>query len=286
MTGKRTRVLADVNPIDPRFSVDGKKLTFFTVDQQTRNGDVWVTELTRGASSRITFAPALDIRPVWSPLGDSIIFQSNRSGIYDLYIKNTNGSGEERLLVKSNRNKGVTEWSLDGRYVTFLSTGYPKTKVDLWILPMTGERNPVPILQTEFNEGQGSFSPDSRWIVYASDETGKNEIYARHVDGTGGKIQITTNGGRRPQWRSDPRKIYYSSLDRKLQIAYVSVTPASLSVDSIRTLYDYESRGILGNTVSDVSYDGKQVAAIITESKQAAAPITLIINWDEEMKKK
>jgi len=286
ITGKRMRVQTDVNPIEPRFSVDGRFLAFFTVDQQTRNGDVWVTELARGASSRITFQPALDIRPTWSPVGDSIIFQSNRSGIYDLYVKNSNGSGDERVLVRSNRNKGNNEWSLDGRYVSFTSSGDPKTKNDLWILPMFGDRIPIPFLQTEFNEGQGSFSPDSRWIVYSSDETGKNEIYARRVDGTGGKIQITTNGGRRPQWRSDPRKIYYSSLDRKLQVAYVAVTPASLSVDSIRALFDYESRSIVGNTVSDVSYDGKQVAAIFTESKQTAAPITLIVNWEEELKKK
>jgi len=286
MTGKRTRVLTDINPYEPRFSVDAKHLAFYTIDQQSRNGDVWVNDLARGASSRITFTPSLDIRPAWSPLGDSIIFQSNRSGIYDLYVKNANGSGDERVLVPSNRNKVMNEWSLDGRYVAFTSTGDPKTKNDLWILPMFGDRKPIPFLQTDFNEGQGSFSPDSRWIVYSSDETGKNEIYARRVDGTGGKIQITTNGGRRPQWRSDPRKIFFSSLDRKLQVAYVSATASSLSVDSVRSLFDYDSRSILGVSVSDVSYDGKLVAASITESKQTAAPITLVVNWDEELKKK
>jgi Tol biopolymer transport system component len=151
---------------------------------------------------------------------------------------------------------------------------------------MFGDRKPVPFLQTEFNEVNGSFSPDSRWIVYASDETGSSEIYARLVDGSGGKIKISTNGGRRPFWRSDPRKIFFSSLDRKLQVAYVSAGPSTITVDSIRTLWDYESRNLSGNTITDISSDGTLATAVVTDVKQISAPITLVVNWDEEVKKK
>jgi Tol biopolymer transport system component len=278
--------VSHLNPIGPKFSQDGKRLTFFTVDPQNRNGDLWVHELARGASSRVTYSPALDINPVWSPGGDSIVFQSNRGGVYDIYLKSANGEGADVLLVKSNRNKTPTDWSRDGRYVTFTSGGDPKTKADLWLLPMFGDRKPVSFLQTEFVEAFGTFSPDGRWVVYVSDETGRSEIYARLTDGTGGKFQITTNGGRRPIWKADSRKLFFSSMDRKLQVATVTTTPTSFVVDSIRTLFDFESRSIVGNTISDASSDGKQFVALVTESKQTSAPITLLVNWDEELKKK
>ncbi|HTK81344.1 MAG TPA: protein kinase [Bacteroidota bacterium] len=286
MAGTRTRIVADMNASGPRFSFDGKRVAFHIMDPFSRNGDVWINELSRGASSRLTFHPAVDIIPIWSPRGDSIIFQSNRSGVYDIYIKGVNGTGDEQLLVQSNRNKQGSDWSLDGKYFTYNSVGDPKSKNDLWILPMFGDRKPIPFLQTEFNEVNGSFSPDSRWIVYASDETGSSEIYARLVDGSGGKIKISTNGGRRPFWRSDPRKIFFSSLDRKLQVAYVSAGPSTITVDSIRTLWDYESRNLSGNTITDISSDGTLATAVVTDVKQISAPITLVVNWDEEVKKK
>ena len=285
-TGKLISLLPDLNPSAPKFSPDTRHLAFFVIDNQTRNSDVWVQELARGTSSRLTFNPSLDIRPFWSPHGDSIVFSSSRKGVYDLYVKSSNGSGEERLLLESNRNKFVTDWSRDGQYLTYTSGGDPKTKNDLWVLPLFGDRTPIPLVQTEFNEGGGSFSPDARWIVHASDETGRPEIYARLVDGTGGKFQVSTNGARAPIWRSDARQIFFSSLDRKLQVAYVNAGAASFVVDSVRTLFDYESRSVVGASIDDVSVDGRQFLAVITESKQTSAPITIVVNWDEELKKK
>ncbi len=285
-SGNRTSLLPDINPASPRFSSDAQHLAFHIIDNQTRNADVWVHELARGTSSRLTFSPSLDINPFWSARGDSIVFSSSRTGVFNLYLKSSNGSGEERLLLESNRNKNVNDWSRDGKYLTFTSGGDPKTKNDLWVLPLFGDRKPIPIVQTEFNEGLGSFSPDARWIVHASDETGRLEIYARLLDGTGGKFQVSTNGGRAPIWRSDARQIFFSSLDRKLQVAYVNAGATSFVVDSVRTLFDYESRSVVGNSINDVSSDGRQFVAVITESKQTSAPITLVVNWDEELKKK
>jgi Tol biopolymer transport system component len=286
LAGNRVARIGDLNPNAPRFSPDGKKLVYFMVDQQSRNGDIWVHDLERGTSTRLTFSPLLDLGPFWSPRGDSIAFRSNRSGTYDLYIRSADGGGDDRLLVASSRNKSITDWSRDGKYLLYVSGGDPKTKTDLWILPMAGDRVPKPFLATEFNENEGVFSPDGRWIVYVSDESGKNEIYARLADGTGGKFQVTTNGGRRPIWKADPKHFYFSSLDRKLQMATVTAGPTSFSVDSIRVLFDYESRSIVTNAVNDVSDDGKRVVGLVTDAKQTSAPITLILNWDEELKKK
>ncbi len=286
LAGNRLSLISDLNPASPRFSPDGTKIAFFIVDPQSRNGDIWVHELARGASSRVTFSPLLDITPIWSPKGDTIVFQSNRNGGYDLFIKSANGEGEDQLLVRSSRNKSAVDWSPDGRYIAYQSNGDPKTKNDIWLLPMFGDRQPIPFVHTEFNESPGTFSPDGRWLLYTSDETGRNEIYARLVDGSGGKYQITTDGGRKPIWKSDMKRLYFSSMERKLVEAFVRTGPSSIVVDSVRTLFDYESRGIVGNTISDISSDAKRVIGVVTESKQTSAPITLVINWDEELKKK
>ena len=285
-TGNRTHLVADLNVFFPRLSPDGTHITYYIIDPQSRNADIWVHDLSRGASSRLTFNPAFEVQPAWSPHGDTIAFGSNRKGVFNLYAKNANGSGDEQLLFESTRDKYISDWSRDGRYLTFTSTGDPKTKADLWVLPLFGDRAPVPLVQTEFNEGNGAFSPDARWIAYSSDETGKTEIYARLLDGSGGKFQVSINGGRKPFWKSGGREIYFTSIDRHLQVAYIKVGDNSLAVDSIVTLFDYESRGIVGNNLEDVDANGKQFIAVVTDSKQTSAPITLVENWEEELKKK
>lgn len=286
LAGNRLQRVPDVNANAPQISHDGKRLTYFIVDPQSRNGDIWVHELERGTSTRLTFSPLLDIFPSWSPTGDSIVFQSNRGGRYDLYIRSANGEGDDHLIAASGRNKGVTDWSRDGRFLLFNSMGDPKTKSDIWMLPMTGDRIAAPFLVTEFNESGAVFSPDGRWVVYVSDETGRQQVYARLANGTGGKVQVTTNGGRRPIWKADPRKLFFSSLDRKLQMATVTAGAALFTVDSVRTLFDFESRSIVGNTVFDLSDDDRRVIALITDAKQTSAPITMVLNWDEELKRK
>ncbi|MFI5251693.1 MAG: protein kinase [Bacteroidota bacterium] len=285
-TGNRTHLVTDLNASNPKFSPDQSHIVYHIIDPQSRNADIWVHELSRGVSSRLTFNPAFEIQPFWSPHGDTVVFGSNRKGVYNLYIKSANGAGDEQLILESNRDKYVSDWSRDGRYLAFTTTGDPKTKADLWVLPFFGDRKPIPFVQTEFNEGNGSFSPDSRWIAYQSDESGRSEIYARLLDGSGGKFQISTNGGRKPFWKLDGRQLFFTSTDRKLQVAYIKENASSLFVDSVATLFDFESRGIIANNIDDVSNDGKQVLALVTDSKQTSTPITLVVNWDEELRKK
>jgi Tol biopolymer transport system component len=162
----------------------------------------------------------------------------------------------------------------------------PKTKRDVWMISASGNGTPIPIAQTEFNESDGVFSPDGKWAAYASDETGKSEIYARPVDNPAGKIKITANGGRKPLWRADGREIFFSSLDRKLQVARVKVTASGLTVDSIGTLFDFNALNIPLNTVEDVDKDGKRILVLVSLSHETSIPITLVENWDEELRKK
>jgi hypothetical protein len=285
LTGTPLRSVDVESPNAPRFSPDGRMIIFNAINTAVRSGDIWAADLIRRVSSRLTYSHSLSLNPIMNPAGDSIVFGNNRNGVFDLFIKGINGT-EERPLVISNRNKGVTDFSKDGRYMMYQSTGNPQTKSDVWVLPMTGDRKPFPLLQTEFNEVNAVFSPDGAWIAYNSDETGRFEVYLRRFDGTGAKVQVTNNGARRPLWKGDAHKLYFTSIDRKFQVASLRFTTTAVIVDSVHTLFDLESRNILGTAISDLNHDATAVVSNVSDSRRSEATITLVVNWDEELKKK
>jgi serine/threonine protein kinase len=282
--GNRLSILDTKWPREGKLSHDGKKIAYRFFETQSRQNDIWLYEINGGRSTRFTFDLARDGSPFWSPRDDSVVFSSDRIGKFDLYIKSANGTGTEELLVKSDDGKFVTDWSLDGKYLTYSSSGNTKTKSDLWLLPLTSNRTPVPFLQTEFNEWGGSLSPDGKWIAYTSDESGRNEVYVRAVDGTAGKWGISINGGNIFRWSRDGKTIFFV-FARKAMAASVRVVQSAIVVDSVRTLFDFESRGITGG-IQSVTADGQKFLAVVTEDRQSSPPITLVVNWDEELKKK
>src|SRR5262249_17228458 len=144
--------------------------------------------------------------PVWSPDGARIAYSSNAAGTFDLYEKLSNGAGPEQALLQSDLPKFCEDWSPDGRYLLYHQT-HPKTQNDLWVLPLAppagSERKPFPFLQTRFNESEGRFSPDGRWIAYVSDEASRRQVFVQSFPAGTGKWLISTSGGSEPQWRRD-----------------------------------------------------------------------------------
>jgi Tol biopolymer transport system component len=196
--------------------------------------NIWLLDLSRGgASTRFTFGSLVDTNPVWSPDGSRIIFSSNRDGPYNLYQKPANGVKDEEVLLKSSEDKEATSWSRDGRFLVY-TVVHPKTKADIWVLPLDGDRKPVPFLITEFNERQARFSPDGHWVAYTSDESGQDEVYVRSFSmnsaGTaveaGGKWPISSGFGRQPHWRRDGRELYYQSRGGRILPVEIATNPA------------------------------------------------------------
>ena len=127
-------------------------------------------ETARDARQRFTSDPARKFDPVWSPDGNRIVFGSTRKGVVDLYEKSVSGAGTETVLYESSESKNAFDLSLDGRWLLF-ATQTPKTARDLWVLPLNGEKKPMAIAQTPSEESEARFSPDGRWIAYASNES-------------------------------------------------------------------------------------------------------------------
>ena len=182
--------------------------------------DIWIHDLARDVPSRFTFHRATDLSHTWSPDGRRLAFSSDRDGSFNLYLKPTSGAGESELLFQTDNNNAPRDWSRDGRLILFADQN-PETGWDLWVLPLEGEKKPVPYLQTEFAEVMGQFSPDGRWVAYASNESGRSEIYVQPYPADGGKWQVSTDGGIQPRWRADGKELFYLTADDRVMAAEI-----------------------------------------------------------------
>ncbi len=241
--------------------------------------NLWVHDVDRGALTRFTFDPAADNFPVWSPDGGRIAFSSARGGKYDLYIKAASGAGADEGLFQSPNFKVPTDWSRDGRNLVF-SERDPKTKHDLWTLDMETHKVTL-FLRTEFNEQQGQFSPDGRWMAYVSDESKSFQVYVRSFPPSGGKWQVSVGGGTEPRWRRDGRELYFITPDKKVMAVPVKLgatfeagVPKELFVSRISS----SSLGVAGYNYA-VTGDGQRflINSSIADARQD--PITVVVNW-------
>ena len=217
-------------------SPDGTRAVISRIGRGPTQADLWMYDLDRGSESRFTFDASDNQSPVWSPDGARVAFSSNRGGgVHNLYQKDSNGTGQDEPLFQSVTNKWADDWSRDGKFIVF-SNQDPKTGSDLWALPMTpgipGDRTPIPLLTSEFNEWMGQVSPNSRWLAYVSDESGQAEVYVQPFSPSNstkvGKLQISTGGGSQPRWRADGKELFYAAPDRKMMVAEVNVTRRDL----------------------------------------------------------
>jgi len=265
----------------PSLSPDGRKATVPRVDPQTRTPAIWLLDLARGSASRFTFGTGMQQVSVWAPDGSKVAYSAMQGAHthYDLYWKDTNGVGGEELLLESGESKHPTDWSHDGRYILYQEAD-PKTKWDLWALPMFGDRKPILLLRTEFDETFAEISPDGRWMVYQSNESGREEIYVRcfqpgSAPTSGGKWQISTNGGRRPGWRRDGKELFFVSPDRKLMSAAVK-PGASFEAGLPVPLFDIQSR--MDSFFLDARADGQQFL-VSAPTGEAVIPVNVCLNW-------
>jgi len=288
-SGKQGTAVGEVGLLNEfRFSPDRQRVA---VTVRDRAGfDIWIYEVSRGLRTRLTFDPASDRNPVWSPDGTSIVFSSNRKGTFDLYRKAVDSVGTEELLYANDLDKTPTSWSTDGKWLLYDAFGpTSKTGRDLWALPLTPERpgtalKPSLVLQTEFNEVDARFSPNGQWILYVSNESQRNELYATPFppapSGLGGKLLISTAGvsglAGISRWREDGREIFYASLDRKLMAAEVTTKTGTLEVGAVRSLFAINESG---PPMFDVTADGRRFLRFTFPEQKSAQPLTLIQNW-------
>jgi Tol biopolymer transport system component len=203
----------------------------------------------------------------------------------DIYLLSTSTrSQHEELLLHTDENKMICDWSPDGRYIVYASIN-PQTKTDLWLLPQFGDRKPVSFLRTGANELQGQISPDGRWIAYTSDESGSWEVYVRSFPEGGSKQVVSIGGGVEPRWRGDGGEIYYLQPNRMLMVVEVQVGSV-LSVRRPKELFrtPVASLSVYANHYA-VDKSGERFLVDSIETGKRDEPITLLVNWASLAKK-
>ena len=277
---------------NPRLSPDGRQVAVERIDPSSGVPDVWVLDLSRGTTVRLTYRPVLDTSPIWSPDGSHIAYASERDGPRSLYQKDSSGAGKEQLLLKpAVRLVGALDWSLDGRFILYDTTG-GETRRDLWVLPLFGERKPIPFLHELCGEYQGQFSPDGLRVAYASDESSALEVYVQSFAGArngaappaGGKLRVSTSGGSEPQWRRDGKELFYLAADRKLMAVEVKHAP-KFELGAPKPLFDTQmDPTIVTRNHYAVAADGQRFLLNLPVENTAASPITVVVNWKAGLK--
>jgi serine/threonine protein kinase len=242
--GKVLDTLGDPAPYhDIALSPDGDRLAFTQVVQRTLTEDVWIYDLSRNIPSRLTFDEAEDIYPAWSRDGRYVLFSSNRDLNYRIYRKAADGTGEAELLYNPGRVDicGFGAWGRDDHHLYIFELR------DRWrsgLLSLSDGELSTNYFSSKFNQYTLGTSPDGKWLVYASDESGRWEVYVRGVDASDGKWQVSADGGYDGVWSKDGSEIFFMHGGRTLMAAPV-VLGDELQIGTPRPLFsaDFEEFG-------------------------------------------
>jgi serine/threonine protein kinase len=268
---------------DIALSPDGNRLAYEVTDPQIQAEDIWVYDLVRNVPSRLTFEESNEVWPIWSPDGSSIIYASNKNGHFELMERQANGLGEPKLIFSAKGETGPSDWSRDGKTIIL---GNFQDNWNIWLLNAQDSGQYEPLTSAPYTERKGRISPNGRFIAYQSNESGRAEIYVRDLRGSGGKWQVSADGGFSPCWRSDGKELYYSNQNWNLMAVSVSTDQDSFQAGVPEKLFNrrYNSTGIVQNRYVAAD-DGQRFLMNVPISEPGKSEIVVVLNWDSELDK-
>ena len=279
---------------DLRLSPNSRKLAINVSDPAgSLYSDIWIDDLTRHVRTRLTSEPDIDHGvPVWSPDGTQVAFGLLEGKLpLGIYLRASDGSSKNELLLASGNTVDQiwpTSWSRDRQFILYTRGEIELSRADLWILPLAGDRQPRLLLPSSKPTYDGQFSPDGQWIAYASEESGRPEVYVIPFDPhdlvsnskgakvSAGKFLISSGGGRAPRWRRDGRELFYLTPANEVRTAELDRSTGKLSVLSTQTLFQTHIR-LYSFAPFDVSANGDKF--LINALSEPRTPFTLVQNW-------
>jgi eukaryotic-like serine/threonine-protein kinase len=259
-------------------SPDGTRAVVNIYSPDRLSSDLWNFDLGRGTKTRLTSSPELKTRPVWLPDGQFVLFSA---GIpQHIYRSRSDGSGGIETVV-SDQQAIPSSVCHDASYLAYEAFVAPSWSI--WVLPFTGDRRPFVLVQSKFQNWQPKFSPDCKWIAYGSDATGRYEIYITHFPDATGVYQVSTQSGGPPRWRSDGKELFYYSYDQNNMMAVnVEEKNQEILLGNPRELFHLANQPI----AFDVTPDGRRFLISTSNYQSVPVPLTLVTNWEAELKKK
>ena len=258
---------------DLRIAPDGRRVVVTQLDPQFRTLDVWIRDGTRPVPTRLSLDTDIDESAVWSPDGLRVAWIGTRRNIQ---IRGAGAVLPEQTSATLDPPIQLWDWSRDGRYL-LIGRRNLQTRDDLWVVPPTGGAEPSAYAAGSFSQTFGAFSPNGRWIAYASDESGQSEIYIDSFPkpGTGTRIRVTTAGGTEPRWRGDGRALYFRR-GSEVHVARLSLGQPALEVASLDRLFD------AGAPIRsfDVTPDGTRFLLNLPALSSAPRSATMVVHWN------
>lgn len=255
-------------------SPDETRVAMAVTNVATGGLDIWVHDLTRDVSSKVTQAAGRYRSPVWSPDGQELAFVGYEDGRGWILRQPANGTGKAERVVEFPSVMGnVHSWTADGRYLVGNHSN-PRTGFDLWWLDLKGDRKVRDLMRNEFNETGSRVSPDGRWIAYLSDETKRLEVYVQAFPGLGQKVQVSSAGAYGTCWKHDGSELFF--INRSEVMAVKVEGGATLRVSAPRKLFEVDS--VAGGC--EVARDGRFLVRV-PQAPAGRPPMTVILNWPQ-----
>ncbi|GMR24358.1 MAG: hypothetical protein BMS9Abin37_2890 [Acidobacteriota bacterium] len=256
----------------PSFSPDGRHLAV------TVFPDVWILDRERDTLGRLTFADGFSRDPIWSPDGRRIYYRASRGDGHQLLSKPSDGSGGAEVLL-SDGPYTPTSISSDGRILIFDQAR--STGSDIGMLELDDQGDARTLLDTDFDEREGALSPNGRWLAYASNESGRDEIYVRPFPELDRKSLVSANGGRHPMWARDGSELFYRNNGKMMAVAVAVATSSEFHAGRPRLLFEEPSRL---EPEFDVSADGERFL-MVQYNETASREIRVVLHWTEALKR-
>jgi Tol biopolymer transport system component/DNA-binding winged helix-turn-helix (wHTH) protein len=272
--------------VDPSLSPDDKRLAL--APRVGRSQDIWVHDFARGTWTRVTTSPRFEAAPVWHPVDPTrIVFTGVRPGresAQDLMSVAADGSAAPELLYESGYSKWATSSAPAARLLAFVESR-PDTNADVWLLDLRDKPVARPFLQTPFSESCPALSPDGQWLAYESNESGRAEIYVRAVSGAERKWQVSPDGGDRPRWSRNGRRIVYRSGKRMMVVDVETAGSFTAGQPQVLAAVSFEPGG-LATPNYDISADGRRILLITPVRDPPRLPLIVVENWFAELRDK
>jgi Tol biopolymer transport system component len=266
---------------EPFWFVGGQRLGITVTDRRTDLPDLWQVDLARGAWTRLTFGPKANNTGLASPDGKYLYFSSNREERMGLYRRPLDGTGGDEPLLATTLDNYGDFISSDGAWLVYESQG-ATGRPQLWRLPLGGDRKPSLLLSMpQAATAHSSGSPDGKFFAYSSDETGRSEVYVQKFPPSGGKWQISTDGGDQALWRADGKELYFLSNDRKLMAVDVALGgDVQVGVPKVLFPVRVPANGISDNRSQYIpAPDGTRFLVLATADDRQDQPAVVVLNW-------